>query len=119
MLNWKENIGKYANEKLVTFYISLLSITESIINPIPVEVILIPSVIKFREKFIKFALVAAVMSTIGAVIGYVLGFYSDPYDDSARHESVSPENMFSDSLDRFSDIPDPKDLVNKSIKSNQ
>jgi hypothetical protein len=27
--------------------------------------------------------------------------------------------MFSDSFDRFSDIPDPKDLVNKSIKSNQ
>ena len=79
MLNWKENIGKYANEKLVTFYISLFSITESIINPIPVEVILIPSVIKFREKFIKFALVAAVMSTIGAVIGYVLGFYLEEY----------------------------------------
>ena len=79
MLNWKENIGKYANEKLVTFYISLFSITESIINPIPVEVILIPSVIKFREKFIKFALVAAVMSTIGAVIGYVLGFYVEEY----------------------------------------
>ena len=51
--------------------------------------------------------------------GYVLGFYSDPYDDSAKYESVSPENMFSDSFDRFSDIPDPKDLVNKSIKSNQ
>ena len=79
MLNWKENIAKYANEKLVTFYISLFSITESIINPIPVEVILIPSVIKFREKFIKFALVAAVMSTIGAVIGYVLGFYLEEY----------------------------------------
>ena len=51
--------------------------------------------------------------------GYVLGFYSDPYDDNAKYESVSPENMFSDSFDRFSNIPDPKDLVNKSIKSNQ
>ena len=47
--------------------------------------------------------------------GYVLGFYSDPYDDEARFESVSPENMFSDSKDRFSEIPDPKDLVNNSI----
>ena len=79
MPNWKENIGKYANEKLVIFYISLFSITESIINPMPVEVILIPSVIKFREKFIKFALVAAAMSTIGALIGYVLGFYLEEY----------------------------------------
>ena len=79
MPNWKENIGKYANEKLVIFYISLFSITESIVNPVPVEVILIPSVIKFREKFIKFALVAAAMSTIGALIGYVLGFYLEEY----------------------------------------
>ena len=30
------------------------------------------------------------------------------YDDSAKHESVSPENMFSDSFDRFSDIPDKR-----------
>jgi len=48
--------------------------------------------------------------------GYVLGFYSDPYDNEARFESVSPENMFSDSKDRFSEIPDPKALVNNSIK---
>ena len=55
LLDWKKNIEKYTNEKLVTFYISLFSITESVVNPVPVEVILIPSVIKFRKKFIKFA----------------------------------------------------------------
>ena len=40
-----------------------------------------------------------------SLIGYSKGgmswFYSDPYDDSAKHESVSPENMFSDSLTDF------------------
>mgnify|MGYP002830422558 CR=1 FL=1 len=79
MLDWKKNIEKYTNEKLVTFYISLFSITESVVNPVPVEVILIPSVIKFRKKFIKFALIASVMSTIGALIGYLLGFYLEEY----------------------------------------
>ncbi len=79
LLDWKKNIEKYTNEKLVTFYISLFSITESVVNPVPVEVILIPSVIKFRKKFIKFALIASVMSTIGALIGYLLGFYLEEY----------------------------------------
>ena len=75
MLSWKENIEKYTNEKLVTFYISLFALSESVINPVPVEVILVPSVVKFRKKFVKYALIAAVMSTIGALIGYFLGFY--------------------------------------------
>tara|TARA_B100000925_G_scaffold290462_1_gene275718 strand:+ start:1093 stop:1668 length:576 start_codon:yes stop_codon:yes gene_type:complete len=79
LLDWKKNIEKYTNEKLVTFYISLFSISESVVNPVPVEVILIPSVIKFRKKFIKFALIASVMSTIGALIGYLLGFYLEEY----------------------------------------
>ena len=79
MLDWKKNIEKYTNEKLVTFYISLFSITESVVNPVPVEVILIPSVIKFRKKFVKFALIASIMSTIGALIGYLLGFYLEEY----------------------------------------
>ena len=79
MLNWKKNIEKYTNEKLVTLYISIFSITESVINPVPVEVILIPSVIKFREKFVKFAFIAAIMSTLGALVGYLLGFYLEEY----------------------------------------
>ena len=79
LLDWKKNIEKYTNEKLVTFYISLFSITESVVNPVPVEVILIPSVIKFRKKFIKFALIASIMSTFGALIGYLLGFYLEEY----------------------------------------
>ena len=40
---------------------------------------MIPSVIKFRKKFIKFALIASIMSTIGALIGYLLGFYLEEY----------------------------------------
>ena len=79
LLDWKKNIEKYTNEKLVTFYIALFSITESVVNPVPVEVILVPSVIKFRKKFIKFALIASIMSTIGALIGYLLGFYLEEY----------------------------------------
>ncbi len=49
--------------------------------------------------------------------GYILGFYSDPKDKDAVYESVSPENMFKDEvLDKFSSIPNPEELVQKSTK---
>ena len=46
--------------------------------------------------------------------GYVLGFYSDPYDDEAKFESVSPENMFSKAMDSFDSLPNPEELVDKT-----
>ena len=49
--------------------------------------------------------------------GYILGFYSDPKDKKAVYESVSPENIFKDEvLDKFSTIPNPEELVQKSTK---
>ena len=46
--------------------------------------------------------------------GYVLGFYSDPNDDSAQHESVSPENLFSRHRDEFDALPSEEQLVSRS-----
>ena len=46
--------------------------------------------------------------------GYVLGFYSDPNDDSAQHESVSPENLFSRHRDEFDSLPSEEQLVSRS-----
>lgn len=48
--------------------------------------------------------------------GYVLGFYSDPDDDSAHHESVSPENMFSQRAERFGAIEGADHVVSSSMK---
>jgi len=46
--------------------------------------------------------------------GYVLGFYSDPYDEEAKFESVSPENMFNKAKDEFDSLPNPEELINKT-----
>ena len=46
----------------------------------------------------------------------MLGFYSDPDDDSARHESVSPENMFSQRTERFGAIEGADHVVSSSMK---
>jgi len=48
--------------------------------------------------------------------GYVLGFYSDPDDATAQHESVSPENMFSQRAERFAKIEGADHLVSQSMK---
>ena len=48
--------------------------------------------------------------------GYVLGFYSDPDDYSGRHESVSPENMFSQRAERFGAIEGADHVVASSMK---
>ena len=46
--------------------------------------------------------------------GYVLGFYSDPDDHSALHESVSPENLFSQHRGDFDVLPTEEQLVSQS-----
>ncbi|MED5314755.1 MAG: phytanoyl-CoA dioxygenase family protein [Pseudomonadota bacterium] len=48
--------------------------------------------------------------------GYVLGFYSDPDDDSAQHESVSPENLFSQHRGDFDVLPAEEQLVSHSTR---
>jgi len=46
--------------------------------------------------------------------GYVLGFYSDPDDESAQHESVSPEKLFSQHRGDFDFLPTEEQLVSQS-----
>lgn len=68
-------IEKYLSEKLISFYISIFAISESVVNPFPLELLLIPSIVKYPHKYIKYAFLAALMSTIGAIFGYILGYY--------------------------------------------
>ena len=46
--------------------------------------------------------------------GYVLGFYSDPYDEEAKFEAVSPENMFNKAKDKFENLPNPDELIDET-----
>ena len=70
-------LENYANEKFIVIYISIFAITESIFNPLPVELLLIPATLKYKKKYVQIAILAAVMSTFGALIGYMIGFYLD------------------------------------------
>src|SRR6056300_1237232 len=75
MFNKIRVIEKYLSEKFIAFYISVFAVSESVVNPFPLEFILIPSIVKYPHKYIKYAFLAALMSTIGAVFGYILGYY--------------------------------------------
>jgi len=68
-------IEKYLSEKFIAFYISVFAVSESVVNPFPLEFILIPSIVKYPHKYIKYAFLAASMSTIGAIFGYILGYH--------------------------------------------
>lgn len=48
--------------------------------------------------------------------GYVLGFYSNPDDDSMKYESVSPEHLFSERIERFGAIEGAEHVVSSSMK---
>ena len=48
--------------------------------------------------------------------GYVLGFYSNPDDDSMKYESVSPEHLFSEHIERFGAIEGAEHVVSSSMK---
>lgn len=71
----KNKILQYSNKKFIGLYISIFSITESIFNPVPVELLLIPATVKYPRRFLKFTLIAALSSTVGAIIAYFIGFY--------------------------------------------
>ena len=51
--------------------------------------------------------------------GYVLGFYSDPDNDSAQYEAVSPENLFSQHQGQFDTLPSEEQLVSRSTPRSQ
>lgn len=64
---------RWAKHKLAPYYLALLSFTESVIFPIPPDVLLAPMVLAKPEKAWTFATITTVASVLGGVLGYVLG----------------------------------------------
>lgn len=61
--------------ELGIFGLFLLAISEAVINPIPVETILMPLIIINPEKFILYSIAATFGSVFGASLGYLIGKY--------------------------------------------
>lgn len=67
-LSW----AAHAHAKLI---LSIVALTESIIFPIPPDVLLIPMVIANKQYAWFYATLTTIMNMIGAVIGYFIGLF--------------------------------------------
>jgi membrane protein YqaA with SNARE-associated domain len=67
-----------ASHPKATWFLSLISFTESSFFPIPPDIILIPMIIAKRLKAWWYAFICTVSSVIGGIVGYYIGafFYS-------------------------------------------
>lgn len=70
-----ETCLRWAKHKHATYYLGVMSFFESIIFPIPVDVMLAPMCLARLDKVWHYALVATVTSVLGGVFGYFLGLY--------------------------------------------
>ncbi len=65
---------RWAKHKFAPRILALLSFTESVIFPIPPDVMLAPMVLAKPEKAWKLATITTVASVLGGILGYVLGY---------------------------------------------
>ncbi len=65
----------WAKHKYAVYYLSFLSFLESIIFPIPVDVILAPMVLAKPEKAWHYAALTTFFSVLGGVVGFILGWW--------------------------------------------
>lgn len=66
---------KWAKHQYAVYYLGAISFLESIIFPIPVDVMLAPMCLARLDKAWHYALVATVTSVFGGVFGYILGVW--------------------------------------------
>jgi len=65
----------WARHKYAVYYLGAMSFAESVIFPIPVDVMLAPMCLARLDKVWRYALVATVTSVLGGIFGYFLGMF--------------------------------------------
>ena len=67
---------RWARHSRAPWALSLLSFVESVIFPIPTDVMLAPMVLAQPPKWLHYATLATVFSVLGGVFGYLLGAWA-------------------------------------------
>jgi membrane protein YqaA with SNARE-associated domain len=65
----------WAKHRYAVYYLGVMSFAESIIFPIPVDVMLAPMCLARLDRVWHYAFVATITSVLGGVFGYFLGLY--------------------------------------------
>ena len=66
---------KKAEHKNASWFLSLVSFTESSVFPIPPDILLIPMILAKRLNAWFYALICTLSSVAGGVLGYIIGYY--------------------------------------------
>lgn len=64
---------QWARHKYAVYYLGIMSFAESVIFPIPVDVMLAPMCLARLEKVWHYAFIATVTSVLGGIFGYFMG----------------------------------------------
>ena len=70
-----ETCLRWAQHRHATYYLGTMSFAESVIFPIPVDVMLAPMCLSRLERAWHYAFVATVTSVLGGAFGYLLGAF--------------------------------------------
>jgi len=65
---------KWAKHKFAPYILTFVSFTESVIFPIPPDVLLAPMVLSKPERAWRLASLTTIASVVGGVCGYILGY---------------------------------------------
>ncbi|TQV71593.1 DedA family protein [Aliikangiella marina] len=70
-----ESCLRWARHRHATYYLGTMSFAESVIFPVPVDVMLAPMCLSRLEKAWYYAFIATVTSVLGGIFGYFLGAF--------------------------------------------
>ncbi len=71
----RKKIAALAGKPQSTFILFVLSVAESIVFPVPLEVLLIPMLLLNRHKWLFLVFITIAGSVIGGVFGWLIGFF--------------------------------------------
>ena len=74
--NLYQRVMSWAGHRRATFYLSILSFSESSFFPIPPDVMLAPMALKQPHRALYFAFLATLFSVLGGIAGYFIGFFA-------------------------------------------
>ena len=67
---------RWARHRHAPYYLGTMSFAESVIFPIPVDVMLAPMALARPENWVRYALIASIASVLGGILGYLLGYFA-------------------------------------------
>lgn len=76
VMDWISNTSLSPKAKWILAFVAF---TESIIIPLPPDLLLIPMALTQRKKAFQFALICTISSVVGGIGGYFIGYYFMDY----------------------------------------